>query len=154
MPIKTFRMQLAGVNAGTQKTIRLKRIDGKTGYRIKSISCIQKSPGAADNEGLIQIWSVKRTTAEVSIKTIDIEDATLLGVVYVSSDVSSDLMPEDKTIIFDEVVFNQDIFVTYIDVRGINDPMNVELQLEQIRLDDVEATTVILKNFRNTNTVA
>ena len=147
-------MQLPGSDTGTQKTIRLRRIDGKTGYRIKKISCIQKSPGALDNEGLIQIWSVERTTAEIAVKTIDLEDSTLLALDYVSSSTTSNIYPEDKTIIFDDVVFNQDIFVTYIDVRTVNDPMNVELQLEQISLDDVEATTVILKNFRNTNTVA
>jgi len=146
-------MQMPGDDTGTQKTIRLRRIDGKTGYRIKNISCIQKSPGALDNEGLIQIWSVERTAAELPVKTIDIEQGTLLAVVFVSSDVSADLYPEDKTIIFDDVVFSQDIFVTYIDVRTVNDAMNVELQLEQIKLDDVEATAVILKNFRNTNTV-
>jgi hypothetical protein len=37
--------------------------------------------------------------------------------------------------------------------HGLNLPINYYMELETISLDDIEATAVILKNFRNTNTV-
>ena len=57
-----------------------------------------------------------------------------------------------ESIIFDNEIFNQDIYITCKDSDG--QPCNYYLELEQIQLDDVQATTAILKNFRNTNSYA
>jgi hypothetical protein len=144
--IKSFRGQLAD---NKSETIRLSTNKGLTGYKIKKFSIIQKSPGASgtDNEGLVQIWSVLPGTA-AHWQTIDFRSPTLLGIGYYTGNPSSDQNPNDMIIIFDNTTVNQDIFVTYYDVRGVGDRMNYYLELEQVRLDINEATVATLKDMR------
>ena len=141
--IKSFRGQLK--NNSTER-IRLSTNDGLTGYKIHKFSIIQKSPGAAgtDNEGLVQVWSVEPGSVA---QTIDFRAPTLLGIGYYTGNPSSDQNPNDMIIIFDNTKFNQDIFVTYYDVRGVGDAMNYYLELEQFKLDINESTVATLKDM-------
>jgi len=77
----------------------------------------------------------------------------LLGASYVNNYTSGFVGGNNETVIFDGMVFNQDIFVTAFDGKN-NNSINYYLELETFDLNDVEATATILKNFRNTNTVA
>jgi len=54
-----------------------------------------------------------------------------------------------KIFIFDNEIFNQDIFVTYTTGQG-GQKINYYLELEQIRLNVDEATVATLKDIRNT----
>ena len=144
--IKTFRGLL---NDLQQERIRLEHIDGKTGYRIKKFQLISDKPGIAGAaEAICKVYSIKQTVVD---GLIDFSEQTLLAVATFSS--STDSWFSYDSAIFDGVTFNQDIFVTFKDEQA-NIKGNYYLELEQIALDDVEATAVILKNFRNTNTVA
>ncbi|AXH79083.1 MAG: hypothetical protein [Circular genetic element sp.] len=145
MTIKTFRGLLAD---GAQERIRLETLDGKQGYRIKKLVTIPYSPGTTGIESVIKIYSIKQTTIDV---LVNFSEQTLLGVSYYQDDANI-AYPSSQDIIFDRVVFNQDIFITLKQNAGSHS-MNYYLELEKIKLDDVEATAVILKNFRNTNTV-
>tara|TARA_R110000823_G_C15595177_1_gene464714 strand:+ start:141 stop:578 length:438 start_codon:yes stop_codon:yes gene_type:complete len=145
MTIKTFRGLLAD---GAQERIRLETLDGKQGYRIKKLVTIPNSPGTTGIESIIKIYSIKQTTIDV---LVNFSEQTLLGVSYYQDDANI-AYPSSQDIIFDRVVFNQDIFITLKQNAGSHS-MNYYLELEKIKLDDVEATAVILKNFRNTNTV-
>jgi len=147
MPIKTFR-GLLGDDA--QERIRLETLDGKTGYRIKKFQIITEQPMAGTSaEHVVKVYSIQQTAID---GVVNFSEQTLLGVAAINNDLTGYRYGMIDTIIFDGVTFNQDIFVTHKDVVGNTTPCNYYLELEQIRLDDVEATAVILKNFRNTNT--
>jgi hypothetical protein len=144
--IKTFRGLLAD---GQQERIRLEHRDGKTGYRIKKLDIMGSEPGVKDYESVVKVFSVKQTLITA---TVDFSEQTLLAAATYQGNQSMHFYPTIQLTVFDRVTFNQDIFITHQDLQ--NNEMNYYLELEQISLDDVEATAVILKNFRNTNTVA
>ena len=144
--IKTFRGQLTD---GQQERIRLEHRDGKVGYRIKKFQGISSQPGQLDLETVLKVYSIEQTAVDGEV---DFNEQTMLAVCYFKDYGTNDNQPSPQTIIFDGVVFNQDIFITHSEVRS-NKTSNYYLELETVSLDDVEATAVILKNFRNTNTV-
>jgi len=146
MSIKTFRGLL---NDGSQTRIRLKHIDGKTGYRIKKLQAIDDEPGEVEVEMVVKIYSIEQTAVD---NTVNFSDPTLLGVAVYANQGNQSVVSSEQ-VIFDTTIFNQDIFVTAFSWEG-SPGCNYYLELETISLDDVEATAVILKNFRNTNTVA
>ena len=53
-----------------------------------------------------------------------------------------------QTVIFDNEIFNQDIYVCHKAVTGTH-PINYYIELEQIRLDLSENTVATLKDIRN-----
>jgi hypothetical protein len=145
MTIKTFRGLLAD---GAQERIRLETLDGKQGYRITKLEGISVAPGAAQGAHVIKIYTVSQTTIDGAV---DLSDNTLIGIVYFTNR-TDELHSNQSVIIADSEIFNQDIYITHSDIQG-SASGNYYLELERIKLDDVEATAVILKNFRNTNTV-
>jgi len=150
--IKTFRGMLPGVqggSAGSVNTIVLHTNNGKTGYKIHNLELIQKSPGAANCEGLVIVWKTTPTAAQITATTIDFSDNTILAVAFYSANTTSQSYPEDMTVIFDKDIVNQDIYLTYIDVSTVNDDMNYYLELEQISLDLNESTVATLQSLRN-----
>ena len=149
MPIKTFRGQLQGTDAGTSVEINLKTNKGDVGYRIKKLQLIQQAPGALDCEGLVKVWSGKPTTTEIANKLIDFEDNTILAVGFYSGAASAHIYPEDLTVIFENHIFNQNIYLSYIDVRTVNDAMNYYIELEQVKLNNNESTMATLQSIRS-----
>ena len=146
--IVSFRGQ---IQSSTQDIVALHTNDGSVGYKIRKLEVIQKSPGTVgkDNEGLIQIWKVSQDPTSTVIQTIDFSNQTLLGIGFYSGDNAADQYPNQFISIFDSEIFNQDIYITYYDVRGVNDPMNYYIELEQMDLALDESTVATLKDIRN-----
>jgi len=150
--IISFRGRIEGLDVGSSDRILLHTNTGSTGYRINKIQTIQQSPGALNNEGLVVIWKVPPTTAQIAQTTIDLSDSRILAVAFYSGQASAQTYPEDMTIVADNEIFNQDIYLTYIDVSTNNDDMNYYVELEQLSLDLNENTVATLKNMRNRST--
>jgi len=154
MSIKTFRGKLDGTDNGSMATIRLGTNDGLTGYKIKKFECIQASPGTTNCEGVVMIWSVKQdepTSIPAALALygkINLDSPLVLAVNFYSGQASAQTYSEDQTIIFDNVKFNQDIFITYYDVSTSNDDMNYHIELEKMKLNSDEATVATLKDMR------
>jgi len=142
--IKSFRGLLAD---GGQDTIRLSTNNGLTGYKIKKFDIINNVPGTLDHESVVKIYTREQTTID---GTVNFEDGGLLGVAFRSGDATSNNYPEDITVIFDNTVFNQDVFITHKEVSGNAALMNYYLELEQVKLDLGEATVATLKDMRGT----
>ena len=141
--IKSFRGQLAD---GGQDTIRLSTNNGLTGYKIKKLQLMGASPGSEILESIVKIYKYKQTAIDGNVQ---LEDSTLLGVAfYVSS--TTEEWSTHNVIIFDNVTFNQDIFVTHHDVQT-GTPVNYYIELEQVKLDINEATVATLKDMRGSN---
>ena len=156
MKIKSFRGKLAGDDIGSQQKIRLGTNNGLTGYKIRKFQTIQESPGTTTCEGVVMLWTVKPDvpnsagTALATYGKPNFNSPTLLGVSFYSSSSSANAYPEDMTVIFDQVKFNQDIYISYFDVSTSNDDMNYYLELDQVKLDLNEATVATLKDMRGT----
>ena len=137
----TFKGSLAP--ASDAHRIKLSTIKGKTGYRINKFQIIPSTPGAASFEFVVKIF--KKDSATTSV--IDFTDSNLLAVAYYQ-DAHHFEYPSSEDIIFDNEIFNQDIYITCTDVAGGSIICNYFLQLETIALTDTQSTQLTLKSLR------
>jgi len=141
--IKTFRGLMTD---GTQDTIVLHTNDGSTGYRIVKFQTMTKEPFAGDAaEHTCKIYKVAQTTID---GVVDFSDNTLLGVAIINNYTNGYSDPSVPVVIFDQEIFNQDIYVTAVDTQGAQ-PVNYYIELEQVKLDLSENTVATLKDIRN-----
>jgi len=144
MPIKSFRGKLAD---GDQQTIVLHTNDGSVGYRIVKFQIMMEQPGNTSQESLVKIYKVQQTKPIPVINaTVDFSDNTLLAAAFQDTNVHP-----SEVIIFDNEIFNQDIYVTFTDnAAGTGtDDVNYYIELEQVKLDLNENTVATLKDIRN-----
>jgi len=143
MTIKTFRGLMAD---GTQDTIILHTNDGSMGYRIVKFQSIPKSPYNATQESIVKIYKVSQPTATID-GLVDFSDNTLLAVAIFKQHDTTNYMAFES-VIFDNEIFNQDIYVTNYDA-ATGESINYYIELEQVKLDLNESTVATLKNIRN-----
>ena len=146
MPIKTIRGLIE--DNGTD-TIPLHTNDGSTGYRIIRFDIMPHQPGTQDYENVIKIFKIKPTA--VPDGKVNFSDNTLLGAGFVEGD-ANDHYIDGKQIVFDREVFNQDIYITCVDLGAQNTSCNYYIELESMKLDLNENTLVTLKDIRNSGT--
>jgi len=139
MVVKTFRGQLAD---GGQDRIRLSTIKGKVGYKIIKFQIIGAEPGEQNAEHTVKIYKSSQSTID---NTINFTDSDLLAVAFYQD--AHDVYQDSIQIIFDQEMFNQDIYITAEDTRG-SQPINYYLELEVIPLDDAGAEYTTLKDMR------
>ena len=140
MPIKSFRGKMID---GAIDQISLHTNDGSTGYRIKKVQCVPENPGTTNTEHVFKIYKIPQTAVTGSI---DFSDNTLLASVYLSS--RDDRYGGDNIIVFDNEVFNQDIYLTHDDTNNAG-AVNYYIELEQVKLDLNENTVATLEDIRN-----
>jgi len=129
----------------TQDTIVLHTNDGSTGYRIVKFQAIPEKMGDANGEHTLKIYKIEQTTIDLDV---DFSDNTLLGVATVSNSTGGTTYPPRMTVIFDNEIFNQDIYITHEDNAG-SSKCNYYIELEQVKLDLNENTVATLKDIRN-----
>ena len=135
---------------GTQDTIPLHTNDGKTGYKIVKFQVMPHALGDNnDQEHVIMIWKTDHSSDLGTTVTsrADFSNLTLLAVGYVVNDISSNLHYSED-VIFDNEIFNQDIFITLRDIAG-SQKCNYYIELEQVDLTEDLALVAIVKNLRN-----
>ena len=142
MPMKSFRGMIA--NDGID-TISLHTNTGSTGYRLTKLAIIGQEPGQETVELVLKIYKIPQTAAD---NAVNFSDNTLLGVAYYL-DSSSTSVPQGETIIFDNEVFNQDIYITAVDTSGSGRSTNYYMELEQVKLALDQNTVATLKDIRN-----
>ena len=126
----------------TQDTIVLHTNTGETGYKIVKFQVIAGAPVGVSSEAVISIWKVSQTTNPASI---DFSDQRLLGAAFYENH-QNNVAEGQNVIVFDNEIFNQDIFVTCYSSSGA---INYYLELEQMDLALDEATVATLKDIRN-----
>jgi len=140
MVVKTFRGVLAH---GGQDRIRLSTIKGKMGYKIVKFEVIDTVPGTANVECVTKIYKTQQTTVDGGV---NFTDSDLLAVNYYT-EASSVNVPGFAAVIFDNEIFNQDIYVTYTE-GSTNIAGNYYIELEVIPLDDKGAEYTTIKDLR------
>jgi len=140
MTIKTFRGLLAD---DTQDTIVLHTNDGSTGYRIVKFEVMPYDPVGADQEAVLKIFTTPPTA---TTDKIDFSDQTLLAAAFLENSNSSSFLG-GSIIIFDNITFNQDIYITNQAAQAV--AVNYHIELEERTLDLSQSTVASLKNIRN-----
>ena len=141
MPIKTFRGLIA---QDAIDTITLHTNTGSTGYRLKKFELIPNNPGTETPESVVKIYKVPQTTAT---SEIDFSDNTMLAAGFYSGE-NTPNYPQDVVVIFDNEIFNQDIYITHKNDSEAK-AINYYIELEQVNLDLNENTVATLKDIRN-----
>ena len=141
--IKTFRGMMAD---GAQNRISLHTNDGSMGYRIVKFQIIPNAPGTVTHESVVKIYKIEQAAVD---GTIDFSDQTLLAAAYQTDQDNPQYAGYLGPIVFDQEIFNQDIFVTNNDADSAT-VMNYYIELEQVKLNLDENTVATLKNIRNT----
>jgi len=136
--IKTFRGLLAD---GGQDRIRLQTIKGKVGYRIVKFQVM----GPDNNSNFEQVLKIYKKSTTPS-NDINFTDSDLLAAGLAAEDNSRAILNE-PVIIFDNEIFNQDIYITN---KGHDNTaaINYYIELEVIPLDDAGAEYTTLKDMR------
>ena len=142
MPIKSFRGKIK--DEGIDSII-LHTNTGSTGYRIVKFQLFPTDAGTQRQESVVKIFTVPQTGTPTS--TVDFSDQTLLASAYLALN-DDPYYGSDMVTIFDNMVFNQDIHITHVDVKGAI-ACNYYIELEQVKLDLNENTVATLKDIRN-----
>jgi len=146
--IKSFRGLLTDPE---QRKINIHTNNGAIGYKIIKFQVMPNDiDGSTAHEASVQVWKTFQTTLSVDV---DFEDQRLLAAAYYIRTTTGGGTPtavfDNQTVVFDNQIFNQDIFVVYKDGQG-GQAMNYYMELEQIKLDVNENTVATLKDIRNT----
>jgi hypothetical protein len=139
---KTFRGRLAD---GGQDTIKLSTNNGLTGYKIVKFQGLPGEPGNDNFESVMKIFTNEPDSVT---NTMNFSNPTLLGVLfYTSYGVGG---ANTDVVVFDNAVFNQDIYITYKESSGgaSGELFNYHIELEQVKLSKDEATVATLKDMR------
>jgi hypothetical protein len=127
---------------GGQDIINLHTNDGKTGYKIVKLQLMPENFNVTD-EYNIKVHKVETT----GTTKFDFSDITLLAGGYFENSNAATEAPGSGTVVFDNEIFNQDIYVTQNSQSG--NPCNYYIELEQMDLTEDEALVAIVKNLRN-----
>ena len=136
--IKTFRGKLA--SSDIQK-IRLGTNDGLIGYKINKFQLFPPTPGSTSYENVVQVFTEEPDSASAPV-TFD--NPLLLASAYMEGNASNQYN-DMINVVFDHVKFNQDIYVTNVDVDGDTEAVNFYLELEQVKLTKMKQ---LLLHFR------
>ena len=140
--IKTFRGLLTD---GEQEKIRLSTKKGKIGYRILKFQIMSDTPydqNAAEH--VTKLFKVPQNSVDGKV---DFSDGNLLGVAIINNNTTGYQYPSVPTIIFDQEIFNQDIYITHIDLVNAV-ACNYYLELETINMTDNAAAVSTLRDIR------
>jgi len=138
MVVKTFRGLLAD---DSEDHIRLHTIKGKVGYRITKFQVM--GPNADTNiESVLKIYK-KSTTVSTDI---NFTDSDLLAAATINDTDDPHYLPA-PVVIFDQEMFNQDIYITAKGTYSVS--INYYFELEVIPLDDAGAEYTTLKDMRS-----
>ena len=130
---------------GEEDRIKLSTMQGRIGYRIVKFLTIAKTAGAEDSTSVCTIYKTEGLLKNIT--TIDLTNPNILAIAYKKNGNGGQDTDSD-TIISDLEVFNQDIFITAGSPAGDTQPVSYYLELEQIKLSDIESTQLTLNNIR------
>ena len=132
---------------GLEDQIRLRTLKGKTGYRVTKFQLMSNLPGGGSTN-IEYIGKITKKTDPNITAVVDLTDDNVMAVAYYV-DNNSTAVPPNDTIIIDNAVTHQDIFVIIVDAAGGSISCNYYIELEKIKLSDIEATQLTLRNLRN-----
>jgi len=139
--IKTFRGLLAD---GVEQKIRLSTKKGKLGYRIIKFELMPKAMGTVVQQSVMKLYKISQVAVDA---LVDFSDGNLLAAGFIGNDTSTHVYPPSPSIIFDQEIFNQDVYITHKDTKT-GEACNYYLELETMPLTDNAAAVSTLRDIR------
>jgi len=140
MVVKTYRGRLA---EGGQDRIPLATKDGSVGYRIAKLA-VMGPDGSEAIDSVLKIYKEEQSAVD---NIINFTDNSLLAAAVISQSSAATNYPEDVSVIFDQEIFNQDIYIT-LKGAGQSAKVNYYIELEQMKLDHTQNMSATLKAIR------
>ncbi len=112
---------------GGQDEINLERQNANVAYRIVKFQVVGAAPGADNYESVVQIWREEQAAA---VATIDFTDSDLLGVGLWMASHDANKWEPGMVIIFDNILFSRNIYVTLQCLQGGS--VNYYIELEEV----------------------
>ena len=133
---------------GGQDEILLSTKKGEKGYRIIKLELMPYDFGTAtaEQESVVQVYKTEQSGVT---QIIDFSDNRTLGASIINNAANAYAYPTVLTTVFDNEIFNQDIYITHKNNHADVAPCNYYLELEVIPLNEMEATVATLKDIRN-----
>jgi len=139
----SFRGQLA---IGVEERISLHTNTGQTGYQITKFQILSSTPGVGNVELIAQIY--KTQDVDNVNTTPNFDNNRLLAVAYYQDKADTHYI-DSTTVIFDNEIFNQDVYINITDAGGGTIPCNYYIEMKQMPLALDESTVATLKDIRN-----
>jgi hypothetical protein len=129
-------------------------LEGEIGYRVTKLELMPKNFGNTSNEleSTVRLYTVDpgvHTTGWNGETNFD--DSSVVAVATIGMDATADVYPMIMNTTMDAVPFNQDLWVVHWNNHGDANEVNLYIEIEQFPLTSLEASTLCLKNMRNTN---
>jgi len=137
--IKTFRGILP---SGEENKIRLSTKKGKIGYRIVKFQIMPYAPSTQGGENVMKIYKVSQSSVGAAI---DFSDGNLLAAALFFNE-GSTYYATDFYSIFEQEIFNQDIYITHSDTAAKT--CNYYIEIETLSLTDNAAAVSTLRDIR------
>jgi hypothetical protein len=123
--VHSFRALLGD---GGQDEIHLERSNVNLAYRIIKFELVANKPVTSANECVVQVW--RESQSSISSE-IDFSVPDLLAAGVYSNQTDTTYYPDDLSIIFDNVLFSLNIFVTHKNESG-SESCNYYIELEEV----------------------
>jgi len=143
MVVKSYR---GLVEDEGQDKIRLTTTDGRMGYRIKNFQIMGLSPVVDEIETVMKIYLKEQALGTISL-TVNFTDTDLIAAAITTSRATARSYPINQLMILDNMIFNQDIYITMKD-DSASTGCNYILDLEEIKLSSAQAEVLIVKDLR------
>ena len=142
--IKSFKGLLED---GGQNRIRLSTRSGEVGYRIVKFQIMQQPATGSDRYSCVQIWNQEQAAPSTTAVTVDFTNAELLGTAIATYDNTQPQLTK-ATIIFDNKVVNQDIYVTHTELTS-GGSCNYYIEMEIVKLSKETAQYATIRDIRS-----
>ena len=116
------------------------------GYKIVKFQIFPNQPGQQTVESTVTVWKTDQSPVSAASITVNFTDSDLLAAAFYSKTATA-ADAVSNVVVFDQEIFNQDIFIAHVDTNGTQ-PGNYYLELEVIPLDDAGAEYTTLKDMR------
>lgn len=113
---------------GGQDEINLERSNLNLAYRLIKFEIIGSSPATVAQESTVLIWKDSQSSI---VDAIDFSNPDLLAAGFYSNNNTATNYAEDMQIIFDNVLFSRNIFVTHLESNG-SESCNYYIEIEEV----------------------
>ena len=124
--VHSFRGLLAD---GGEDEINLERQNLNVAYRIIKFQGASTTPGAVEAANVVKVYRESQSSIDT---TIDFTDSDLIAAIDFRQHTNENYGVTANIIIFDNVLFSRNIYVTQKDQDGNGTPLNYYLELEEV----------------------
>ena len=112
---------------GGQDEINLERQNVNLAYRIVKFQ-LMFTDAVTSTKSVVMVWKEEQTTID---GLVDFNDTDMLAAAMLSGKADQTAYPEDLSVVFDNVLFSRNIYVTHSEIAGVAS-CNYYLEIEEV----------------------